>query len=384
MESIFDLVRTGQALVPETPCMVVDGPTMRDNIARMQAGVSACGCALRPHIKTHKIPYFTNLQLQAGAQGITCAKVSEAEVMVDGGAQDIFIAYPMVGAFRIQRALALQKRMRRLILAVDSLEGAQALDAAAKAQDMVCEVRLEVDTGAARTGALRDKCVGLGVEIHNTLKNLRLTGIYTFKSLVLGGVPTTDPAAAAQEEAALMDETAKALRAAGVPIQDVSAGSTPTGLLAAETGLCTEVRPGTYIFNDWMVMQEGCAQFGQIAVRLYCTVVSTPRPDLAVIDGGVKTFPMDAPLDAAPYHYPGYAVILDKDGQPQENLRLRRMSEEHGMVTAENGQTGLRVGQLVELVPIHVCPAVNLQNHIFLYERGQLSSLPVAARGMLV
>lgn len=383
METIFDLIRQGKMKLPETPSLVVDGGIMRDNIARMQQGVSACGCALRPHIKTHKIPYFTNLQLQAGAQGITCAKVSEAEVMVNGGAQDIFIAYPMVGDFRVKRALALQKRMRRLILAVDSLEGARALNDAAKEQGMACEVRLEVDTGAARTGASRERCVEMGAEI-NKLENLRLTGIYTFKSLILEGAPTQDAQSAALEEARLMDETGKALRAAGVDIRDISIGSTPTGLLAAQTGLATEVRPGTYIFNDWMVMKEGCAQFSQIAVRLYCTVVSTPRPDLAVIDGGVKTFPMDAPVNAPPYYYPGYAVVLNKEGQPQENLVLRRMAEEHGMVTAANGETGLKVGQLLELVPIHVCPAVNLQNKLFLYERGKLTTLPVAARGMLV
>lgn len=383
METIFDLIRQGKAQVPETPCLMVDASIMRSNINRMQEGVSACGCALRPHIKTHKIPYFTNLQLQAGAQGITCAKVSEAEVMADGGAQDIFIAYPMVGSFRIERALALQQRIRRLILAVDSLEGAQALNDAAQARGLTCEVRLEVDTGAARTGALREECAALGVKV-SQMPALRLTGIYTFKSLMLEGAATQDAQAAAQEEVALMDSTAKALRAAGVDIRDVSVGSTPTGLLAARSGLCTEVRPGTYIFNDWMVMKEGCAEFSQIAERIYCTVVSTPRPGLAVIDGGVKTFPMDAPIGTAPYYYPGYAAILGPDGQPQENLTLRRMSEEHGIVTAENGVTGLRVGQLLELIPIHVCPAVNLQNRIFLYERGELTSLPVAARGMLV
>ncbi len=383
METIFDLIRAGQWEVPETPCLMVDALVMRGNIARMQEGVAACGCALRPHIKTHKIPYFTNLQLQAGASGITCAKVSEAEVMANGGAQDIFIAYPMVGDFRVKRALELQKRIRRLILAVDSLEGAQALNEAARAQGVVCEVRLEVDTGAARTGALRQECVELGVKV-SQMENLRLTGIYTFKSLVLENAPTQDAKAAAEEEVRLMDETAKALREAGLDIQDVSVGSTPTGLLAAQTGLCTEVRPGTYIFNDWMVMKEGCAEFSQIAERIYCTVVSTPRPDLAVIDGGIKTFPMDAPIGAAPYYYPGYAVILDKEGQPQENLVLRRMSEEHGIVTAENGETDLHVGQVLELIPIHVCPAVNLQNHIFLYERGELLCIPVEARGMLV
>lgn len=124
MPTAFDLVRQGALAVPETPCLLIDADVAKRNIARTQAAVDACKCSLRPHIKTHKMPYFANLQLEAGAHGITCAKVSEAEVMAGGGADDIFIAYPMVGGFRIKRAIELKKRLRRLILAVDSLEGA--------------------------------------------------------------------------------------------------------------------------------------------------------------------------------------------------------------------------------------------------------------------
>ena len=138
--------------IPETPCLVVDVEKARENVARMQREVSACGCRLRPHIKTHKMPFFAQMQLEAGASGITCAKVSEAEVMAQGGAEDIFIAYPMVGEFRIRRALALKKQVKRLILAVDSLEGAKALSQAAQEAGEALEVRLEVDTGAKRTG----------------------------------------------------------------------------------------------------------------------------------------------------------------------------------------------------------------------------------------
>ena len=214
----------------------------------MQQGVNAAGCQLRPHIKTHKMPYFARLQLEAGAAGITCAKVSEAEVMADGGAEDIFLAYPMVGDFRIKRALALSRRVRRLILAVDSLEGAKALSGAAEAAGLTLEVRLEVDTGAQRTGVLQDHAVDLAKAVA-ALPNLRLTGIYTFKSLVLHGAPTQDNAAAGKEEAQLMYDVAQAIRAAGVAVQDISVGSTPTWRQAAETGLVTEVRPGTYIFG---------------------------------------------------------------------------------------------------------------------------------------
>lgn len=381
--NVFHEIRAGRLSVPETPCLVIDEPLARENIARVQQGVNAAGCQLRPHIKTHKMPYFARLQLEAGAAGITCAKVSEAEVMADGGAEDIFLAYPMVGDFRIKRALALSQRVRRLILAVDSLAGAKALSDAAAAAGLPLEVRLEVDTGAQRTGVLRDHAVDLAKAVA-ALPNLRLTGIYTFKSLVLHGAPTQDNAAAGKEEAQLMYDTAQAIRAAGVAIQDISVGSTPTWRQAAETGLVTEVRPGTYIFGDWMLTREHCAAFEQIAVRLYATVVSTPAPGYAILDGGTKTFPMDIPLDAEPYHYPGYAIPIGKDGQPDWNLQLRRMNEEHGILTAQNGETGLTVGQVLELVPIHVCTAVNMQNHVFVARDGALRPMDVAARGMLV
>lgn len=381
--NVFHEIRAGRLSVPETPCLVVDEPLARENIARVQQGVNAAGCQLRPHIKTHKMPYFARLQLEAGAAGITCAKVSEAEVMADGGAEDIFLAYPMVGDFRIKRALALSQRVRRLILAVDSLEGAKALSDAAEAAGLPLEIRLEVDTGAQRTGVLRDHAVDLAKAVA-ALPNLRLTGIYTFKSLVLHGAPTQDNDAAGKEEAQLMYDIAQAIRAAGVDVQDISVGSTPTWRQAAETGLVTEVRPGTYIFGDWMLTRENCATFDQIAVRLYATVVSTPAPGYAILDGGTKTFPMDIPLDAEPYHYPGYAIPIGKDGQPDWNLQLRRMNEEHGILTAQNGETGLTVGQVLELVPIHVCTAVNMQNHVFVAQNGVLRPMDVAARGMLV
>ena len=117
----------------ETPCIVIDMARTEENVIRMQAEADAAGCRLRPHIKTHKMPLFTRMQLAHGAAGITCAKVSEAEVMADGGAEDIFIAYPMVGDFRIKRAIALAGRLKRLILAVDSMECAVPLNEAAKA-----------------------------------------------------------------------------------------------------------------------------------------------------------------------------------------------------------------------------------------------------------
>lgn len=360
----------------ETPCIVIDVDIVKKNIAAMQQAADSSGCALRPHIKTHKMPYFAALQLEAGAKGICCAKVSEAEVMADAGVDDIFIAYPMVGEFRIKRAAALVKRVKRLILSVDSREAAEMLDSYAAKEEICLEVRLEVDTGAGRTGAALKDISGLALFI-SELKNLKLTGIYTFKSLVYQNSPTIDNGAAAEEEGRMMAEAAQVIRQAGVTLLDVSAGSTPTGKLVAETGCVNEIRPGTYIFNDFMMYREKAARYEEIAARIYVTVVSV-HDGYAVIDGGTKTFPMDITPDIEPFHYPGYAVAEE---YPQ--CRLLRMNEEHGMLTVPAG-TQLAVGEILTLVPIHICTAVNLQNEVYLYKNGELRKETVAARGRLV
>lgn len=362
----------------ETPCIVIDMEKTKKNVAKMQEAADALCCRLRPHIKTHKMPLFARLQTAYGASGITCAKVSEAEVMADGGLEDIFIAYPMVGEFRIRRAIELSKRVKRLILAVDSMESALRLQEAAKAAGTVLEVRLEVDTGAKRTGVLRNLAAELAKEI-NQLSNLKLTGIYTFKSLVYQDAPTVDKHIAGLEEGDLMEEIAEAVRQAGVPMEEVSAGSTPTGLEVAATGKVNEIRPGTYIFNDYMLCKEGVANPEDIAVRIYATVVSVPCREYAVIDGGTKTFPMDIFLDMPPYYYPGYALV-----EGNEDLQLRRMNEEHGIITSKKGDTGLKVGDKLVLIPIHVCTAINMQNQVYLYDGNSLTVEKVAGRGMLV
>ena len=315
---------------------MVDKSIAWENILRVQEAVDQAGCCLRPHVKTHKMPYFTNLQLKAGAAGITCAKVSEAEVMAAGGGQGYLPGLPHGGGVPHPPGVGAAAEGGPAHSGGGQHRGAHALEKAGAQAGIRWEVRLEIDTGARRTGVLREQAVSLAKAVA-ALPHLRLTGIYTFKSLVFQGQPTTDNEAAGREEAELMYDMAQAIRQEGPDIREISVGSTPTWLQAAQTGLVTEVRPGTYIFGDWMLTQEKCARFSQIAVRLYATVVSTPAPGYAILDGGTKTFPMDIPLDAAPYHYPGYAIPIGADGQPDLNLQLRRMNEEHGILTAVNG-----------------------------------------------
>lgn len=361
-----------------TPALVVDCQIALANIRCMQAAADQAGCKLRPHIKTHKSPLFTRMQIENGAAGITCAKLGEAEIMADAGADDIFIAYPLVDAVRLERAMHLAKRCKRLILAVDSHESVRRLSATAQKAGIIAEVRLEVDTGAARTGIPMQEAVALCQYIQS-MPSLRLTGVYTFKSLILDRKPTTDIAAAAQEEGALMAGLRGALEKAGLTGLELSAGSTPTGMALAKTGCVDEIRPGTYIFNDWMMVCEGAATLAQTAARIIATVVSCPRPNYAVIDGGVKCFSTDAQLNIAPYYYEGWAMVDDSD-----DLVLDRMSEEHGILRSKKGSTGLHVGQRISLLPVHICTTLNLHNEMLLDWGDRLETVPVAARGKLV
>lgn len=362
----------------QTPCIVIDIEQAKRNIKEMQDVADTYHCMLRPHIKTHKMLLFAKLQLEYGAKGITCAKISEAEVMAEGGIDDIFIAYPLVGDFRIKRSLKLEGKIRRLILAVDSFEGAAALNQAARDAEVCLEIRMEVDTGAKRTGVIRQNAVSLAKEICQ-MDNLNLTGIYTFKSLIYHGLPTADKDIAGQEEGNIMKQLADDIEGAGIHLTDISAGSTPTGKSVAQTGLVTEIRPGTYIFKDYMLYKEGITKLEDIAAYIYATVVSTPCEEFAVIDGGTKTFPMDIQLNTPPYYYPSYAIV-----EGNEDLVLARMNEEHGIITSKSGKTGLRVGQIIKMIPIHICTAINMQNQVYLYDGHDIIEQKVDARGMLV
>ncbi len=361
----------------ETPAVVVDMAIVRTNLQTMAQAVAGAGCALRPHVKTHKIPELARLQMSYGACGISCAKVSEAEIMADGGLNDIFIAYPLVGDFRIRRAAALAQRVR-LILAVDSLAGAQALSQAAQREGLRFEVRLEVDTGLNRTGAAYDAALALAPAVA-TLPGLDLRGVFTFRGLMLDGAPTADRRAAGLQEGQMLASLADRLRGLGLNIRDVSCGSTPTGAYAAQAAGVTEVRPGTYIFYDRMQVREGACRAADCAAAVWTTVVSTPREDLAIVDGGSKTFATDFIPGVPPFFFEGYGVA-----QGNDDLVLERVNEEHGMLRSRGGHTGLAVGQRVAIVPTHICTTVNLHDRLWLMENGLLRSVAVAARGRLV
>ncbi len=357
----------------ETPHVLIDSAKTRKNIEKMAEISGRNGVALRPHVKTHKIPRIARAQVEAGAAGITVAKVSEAEVMADAGLEDIFIAYPLVTESKIRRAVELSRRLKRLIVGVDSLEGARRLSATA--EDHVLEVRLEVDTGLRRTGVAYDEAVELAREI-DAFDNLDLSGIYTYRGAVLDGSPTLDRKNAGLEEGELMVSLAGLMRERGLDIRDVSLGSTPTAGYAAEVEGVTEIRPGTYVFYDRMQARLGACSLDECAATVACTVVSRPHEDLAVIDGGSKTFATDVQPGTEPLSLEGFGHVIGHPG-----ASLERLTEEHGML-AVTGEHGLRVGDTVQIIPNHVCSTVNLHDTVYLVGQDDaVEEVRVAARG---
>lgn len=360
----------------DTPSIIVDQAVMERNIVNMGKYALEHGVNLRPHIKTHKIPYIAKLQLAAGAMGITVAKVSEAEVMAQHGIDDIFIAYPIVTRLKADKVCKLAKAGKRMIVGVDSAAGAQVLSAAAQELGIVLEVRLEIDTGFQRTGILFEEAMGLAKEISG-MKHLKLQGIYTFRGFSMNGKPTTDLERAGLDEGSLMVGLANELRSHGMDIVDVSAGSTPSGAHVAKVKGVTEIRPGTYVFNDRMQVKLGVCSWEDCAASVRVGVVSRPAPDRMIIDGGSKTFATDVLPGISPLDLVGYGHFIEAP-----HAVLERLSEEHGMVRIDPSDT-FRVGDIVHVVPNHICPTINLHNRIWLQDGDRLESLEVAARGMV-
>lgn len=361
--------------MPETPCLLIDVTKMNANIRAMADAASRSGVALRPHAKTHKTPSVAKAQIHAGAIGITVAKISEAEVMAAHGIGNIFLAYPLVTASKIERAVRLSRQIE-LIVGVDSDEGARRLSEEAGRLGHELQVRLEIDTGLQRTGVPYDQAVALAGRIH-ALAHLKLTGIFTFRGAMLDGKPTLDLERAGREEGELMVRLAETMRSEGIPITDVSVGSSPTGLYAAQVKGVTEIRPGTYVFYDRMQAAYGVCSMDDCAAVIEATVVSRPSDRYAVIDGGSKTFATDVQPGTHPLQLKGFGHILEAP-----DAILERLSEEHGVIRLEPHHS-LQVGDRIHIIPNHICSTLNLHNHIYFVDGRQTEKMPVLARGML-
>lgn len=350
-----------------TPAPIVLIDVVAENIARMQTFADAHGKAVRPHVKTHKSVRIGQMQLDAGAIGLTAGNLSEAEIFAEAGCPDILLAYPLwVTGTKAER-------LRRLAQATHLSVGAESTAALDRLAEVMGDdagalgVVIEIDCGARRSGVRPDEAGPLAAYARSL--GLRPLGVFTY--------PGHGGSIGARESAAL--DQAEALRAAvaslvehGIDPEIVSAGSTPTAEFSTDP-VITEIRPGEYVFNDYDNLRLGDCDASNIAFFLASTVVSDQSHEHVIIDAGTKALAREGNPER------GYGQVPSFDGH------LTLLNEYHGFLHLPEGGSRPAVGQRIAVVPHHVCPVVNSFEELIITDRTGtlLSRWAVDAQGQL-
>lgn len=349
----------------DTPSVIVDRDMLARNITEMADLAREASVALRPHIKTHKTPEIARMQRDAGAVGVTCAKLGEAESLADAGLTDIFICYPLVTERKARRLAALARRPGVAVSTiVDSTEGVAALSHVFADEGTRLDVLVKVDTGLHRVGvAPHLPTVALARRVADA-PGLRFAGICTHEGQTYA-YPDADARAAVGHAAAkLLVGTARDLTAAGLPPERVSTGSTPGGGAAARVPGVTEMRPGNYVFYDAMQVGLGVAPPERCALTVLVTVVSHAERERAVMDAGSKTLSSDKGVHGMTASG-GYGIVLGKTG-----VEIVGLSEEHGWLTLDPAGSDVRIGETLRVIPMHACPVANLARELVIVADG--------------
>ncbi|MGH7366845.1 MAG: alanine racemase [Candidatus Rokuibacteriota bacterium] len=343
----------------ETPAVTVHLDVMADNIRRVQARLARHGLGNRPHIKTHKIPAIGRMQMAAGAVGITCQKLGEAEVFADAKvADDVLLTYNILGPAKKERLMALARRVRRLAVVFDNEVVARELSAAAARHQADLPFLVECDTGFRRTGVQTpDEAFALA-RTAMSLPGLRFEGLMTF--------PNRDP-----DTREFFERALALFKQAGIPVPVVSGGGTPALATVDRFPMLTEHRAGTCVYNDAMVVSSGTATWEQCAMRVRTTVVSRPTGDRGVLDAGSKVLTSDL------YQMKGYGHVME-----YPDAQVAHLSEEHAVVDFSGCAERPDVGEVVSVVPNHCCVVTNMVDEIHGVRDGAVEVVwPVAARG---
>lgn len=355
----------------DTPALLLDARKLAANIARMAEIARSGGKSLRPHVKTHKTIEIADMQRKAGAQGITVAKLGEAEVMASAGFDDIFVANQIVGSTKLERLLRLLDRAR-VIVGVDSLEVALPLSDACTRAGVQCECRVELDTGLDRAGVRSVEAALALTEQIAELPGLRIDGLFTYEGHA-NAVESVQRRAVCEQAAATLRETACGLAERGIPVSVQSVGSTVGAEYMAAIPSVTELRSGNYVFHDMSQVARG-ASLDLCALSVLATVISRPSPHVAILDAGTKALSGDkAPSGSA------FGRVLE-----EPDAIFDWANEEHGHLRLPEGGSRLRVGDKVRVVPYHACTTTNMHDEICVVEDDRIiAQWRVAARGAM-
>ncbi|GHO85766.1 alanine racemase [Dictyobacter formicarum] len=356
--------------VLDTPAMIVDLALMEGNIASLMKRFRARNVQVRPHLKTVKSPDLALRLLAAGAIGGCVAKVSEAEVMVEGGIEDLLITTEIVGKPKLARLVDLLQAHPLIKVVVDSVVGARELNAAVGAAGLEANVLLDLNVGQNRCGATPGaEALDLARQIGD-MEHLQLIGVQGYEGHLQHIHDQQERQQRCQQAMRALTETAEHLRTAGFPIQIVTTGGTGTAEFCADFDGITEVQPGSFVFMD-TDYRNALGPVYSNALTILSTVISRPSPDCVIIDAGLKSLSTDSGM-AEPK---GLAQIAY---QPK--------GDEHGALSWRNenavGELPLQIGDRVELIPSHIDTTINLHDTYYAYRDGRIEAIwPVAARG---
>lgn len=349
----------------DTPALLVDLDIIEGNLRRMASFLESGQAVLRPHVKTHKCPELALRQIEYGARGITCAKLGEAEVMVQGGVADILIANQVVGKTKIGRLMELAGRVN-LTVAVDSAENALDLSSAAQQRGVEVGVLVEVDVGMHRCGvAPGQEAVRLCHAVAG-LKGLRFVGLMGYEGHAVFLPDRQQREEECRKAMGLLVDAVLAVEASGLEVKVVSAGGTGTYDVTGRYPRVTEIQAGSYVLMD-ATYRRIVPEF-ECALTLLTTVISRPTETRVIVDVGRKGISDDF----------GLPVPADR-----QDLAMVSLSEEHGKLEA-SGRTDLRVGDKIELLPSHCCTTINLHDVFYCHRQGRVEAVwSIAGRGKL-
>lgn len=355
-----------------TPALVLDAQVVRGNVQKMARYTTEVGLALRPHAKTSKSRQVVRMQLDAGAIGLSAAKVGEARAVSSAG-DDVLLAYPTLGSDRAEQLaeLGLDRTVRAAIDSELALE--TAVTAANKAR-VTIGLLVEIDVGLHRTGLQKpSEALALAQRIDRA-QGVRLDGIMVYPGHIWD-LPA-EQAGPLGAVSAILEESLDLWERSGLQAPIVSGGSTPTARQSHLVPQYTEIRPGNYVFNDMNNVRGGYCQLSECAALVICTVISDAVPDHVVVDAGTKTFSSDLCLPAPDS---GYGHVVEYPG-----AKIVHLSEEHARIDTSACDRRPAVGERLSIVPNHICPCVNLQDALWWIDQDEPPRLlPIDGRGKL-
>jgi D-serine deaminase-like pyridoxal phosphate-dependent protein len=348
----------------DTPFLAVDLDAFERNVRLCFGRLD--GVDVRPHLKTAKSPEVARLLLDAGAVGVCVAKLSEAEVMLAGGIEDVLITSEIAGPVKVRRLARLvsERPEARVRVVVDSWDGASAID---DALGGALETLIEVNVGQNRCGVAPEDALALADRIRG-LERLRLVGLQGYEGNLQHVRDAEERRRLCDVSMARLAAVAEGLRAGGHAVDIVTTGGTGTAEFCAAHEAVTEVQPGSFAFMDADYLDTGGIPYESSLVAV-ATVISRPAPDRAVIDAGLKTLSDDS----------GPARLVGVPG-----WSYHHGGDEHGLLTP-NGEPGgrdLRVGDRLAVMPSHIDPTINLHDVLYAHRGGRVEAVwAVAARG---